>query len=160
MPCHLSPKLRRVSASISQVVDLHRQLAPLGLHDLAGGADPVAEADVAEAVEVVGAPRPSANSWISPPLPSRSVAKAELALGAVQHHAGRRRVTVDAGLLAVGEAVVARRASSAARGASTSNRYGARVTSVTRGVLLEDEAQAVQGEPRLDVVDRARQRAR
>ena len=128
--------------------DLDRQLALLGLHDLAGGADPVAEADLAEPLEVVG---------------DRGQ-REQLDLGAARRRAAWRRpslpwarcsITRPATATSMPVSSPSARARRARRAAPPTRRGRPRSGTGRRHVrvLLVDEAQAVQREPRLDVVD-------
>ena len=84
--------------------DLHGQLALAGLHDLAGGANPVAQADLAEAFEVVRE-RGQREELHGVAAAVSHRGEGELALCSVEHHPPGNSDD-DTGLRAVIEAVV------------------------------------------------------
>ena len=111
-----SPTARRVLVFITSPVD----------------ADPVAERRARAKPSKSGGRSPRWRTAGSRPLPSCSVAKASLPCAAAQHRAGRRRVTVVAGLVARLERRRTRSRSVGRACASGSNRYGTVVVESAR----------------------------
>ena len=156
-PRHLSPNPRRASREQLPGRDPDRELAALRADDLASDADPVAEREAAELLEVRGQCRQREQLDASGPVPK--LGERELALWAGAHQSpgdGDR----DAGLLAGFEVGV--RTGHVAR---TRRRLETvpdlashpPPTLVPRHVAVEHEAKPVQGEPRLVVLDHLRE---
>ena len=154
----MSPKPRRASASSSQLGDLHRQLAALGAHDLAGAPDPVAEVELAELVErcrSTVAPREQLDRA------GRRAASAngELALAAQSMMPARRPSTATPDSLPGGEVAQPLDDRPPPWCVALEPVGDLGVVSLTAShVALEDDAQPVQGQPRLVVLDRVRVR--
>ena len=88
-PFHLSPNPRRASASSTHAVDLHRQLALAGAHDLPRRAHPVPERQLGERLELRGDLRQGEQLHLT-----RRVAQGgegQPPLGAHQHDPARHR---------------------------------------------------------------------
>ncbi len=87
MPAHLSPKLCARLGEALEVGDLDRQLAALGSHDLARRADPVAQVQLRELLEVRGHAVEREELDLAARVAHRG--EGELALTAQQHHPAR-----------------------------------------------------------------------
>ena len=89
-PCHFSGSGRSAFDSSWNDCDVHRELAELGLHDLALDADPVAAVDlVAEARELVRAELALAHEELQLAAAVADLGEDELALRALQQHPAR-----------------------------------------------------------------------